>query len=831
MKTIITTFLFLAVAVNLSLPQEKWSRDPRTISKPQGTYSPLPEAKENYVNPNTTTQFYYTPFGVTAVGPNFRVYPTSSNQEDELILVRHPLNPNIMFGSANTSVGSVYSQGVYVTTNGGVNWFGGDILNSNITQPFSDPGPTIDKNGTIIMTTLNISGAGTMVACYSTNNGANWSSLYTISGSSSDKNFAGTDDAPSSPYYGRSYCVWSNFASGNPPAVISYTTNGGVSWSPMSQINNPPSGHYSQGVDIRVGPNGEVYVCWAAPLSGSPYTEDFVGFAKSTNGGVSWSVTENAYDENGIRGNLFPTNIRVNGFPRIDVDRSGGSRNGWIYIVTAEKNLTPAGSDPDVILHRSTDGGATWSAGIRVNQDPVNNGKIQFFPAIRVDETGAVNVVYYDNRNTTSDSSGVFLSRSTDGGSTWTDIQVNDHNYKPKSEPGVGGGYMGDYIGITSGNGKVWPFWMDDRTTNFQAWTCEVTFGPPPAHDIAAGPFLSLPGQFIINTAYAIKTKVSNLGTSNETGVPVKFFINNSLTNTTNINLNAGAVDSVSYSWTPTTQGTYTLMYVSALSNDTNRTNDTVRATVQVLPFEPTIASTTICRNGLNKPILDYQTVTDTITANIANALDLIDVNVKIDTVIHTWDSDLSFALGHLSGNVSLITNRGGSGDNFINTRLNDSASSPISGGSAPFSSEYRPESPLSAFNGLSPNGDWILAITDDAGGDTGLLKAWCLTLTYETLVGVIQTVTIPNYYSLGQNYPNPFNPVTKITYTLPKTGNVLLKVYDILGREVTTLVNEVKQPGIYNVEFNASNYASGVYFYSITVNDYTAIKKMVVVK
>ena len=204
---------------------------------------------------------------------------------------------------------------------------------------------------------------------------------------------------------------------------------------------------------------------------------------------------------------------------------------------------------------------------------------------------------------------------------------------------------------------------------------------------------------------------------------------------------------------------------------------------------------------------------------------------MKIDTVIHTWDSDLSFTLGHLSGNVSLITNRGGSGDNFINTRLNDSASSPISGGSAPFSSEYRPESPLSAFNGLSPNGDWILAITDDAGGDTGLLQAWCLTLTYETLVGGIQTITIPNYYSIGQNYPNPFNPVTKITYTLPKTGNVLLKVYDILGREVTTLVNEVKQPGIYNVEFNASNYASGVYFYSITVNDYTAIKKMVVVK
>jgi subtilisin-like proprotein convertase family protein len=831
MKTFITTIVTFAILVNLTFPQEKWMRDPRTISKPQGTYSPLPTGQENYINPNKTTRFYYISDGVTTVGPNFRVYPTASNQEDELILVRHPLNPNIMFGSANTSVGSTYSQGVYVTTNGGVNWFGSDILNTSPTAPYSDPGPTIDKNGTIIMTTLLLTGSTPMVACYSTNNGSTWSSLYYISSVSSDKNFAGTDDASSSAYYGRSYCVWSNFAAGSPPAVISYTTNGGVSWSSMAQINNPPSGHYSQGVDIRTGPNGEVYVCWAAPTSSSPYTEDFVGFAKSTNGGVSWTVTENAYDENGIRGSLFPTAIRVNGFPRIDVDRSGGARNGWIYIVTAERNLAPAGSDPDVILHRSTDGGTTWSAGIKVNQDPVNNGKIQFFPAIRVDESGAVNVVYYDNRNTTSDSSGVFLSRSTDGGSTWTDIQVSDHNYKPKAEPGVGGGYMGDYIGITSGNGKVWPFWMDDRTTNFQAWTTEVTFGPPPAHDIAVGPFLSFPNQFIVNTAYNIKTKVSNLGTANETGVPIKFFVNGTLATTNNINLNAGAVDSVNNSWTPTATGFFTLMYVSALANDTNRLNDTVRAVVQVLPFAPVISSSGYCRNGLNINIPDNTTIRDTITVSIPNALGLIDVNVKIDTVTHTYDGDLSFNLNHLSGSVSLINRRGGSGDNFINTRLNDSATTPISSGTAPFTGEYIPEAALAGFNGLSPNGAWILSITDNATIDTGYLKAWCITLTYELIVGGVQTITIPNYYALGQNYPNPFNPVTKISYALPKAGNVELKVYDILGREVATLVNEVKQPGIYNIDFNASNLASGIYFYRLESGSFVDVKKMVVVK
>ena len=86
-----------------------------------------------------------------------------------------------------------------------------------------------------------------------------------------------------------------------------------------------------------------------------------------------------------------------------------GSRNGWLYIVTTDKNITPAGSDPDIILHRSTDSGQTWSDGIRVNQDQLNNGKIQYFPAIDIDNTGAINIIYYDDRNTSSDSAEIFI--------------------------------------------------------------------------------------------------------------------------------------------------------------------------------------------------------------------------------------------------------------------------------------------------------------------------------------------------------------------------------------------------------------------------------------
>ncbi len=85
--------------------------------------------------------------------------------------------------------------------------------------------------------------------------------------------------------------------------------------------------------------------------------------------------------------------------------------------------------------------------------------------------------------------------------------------------------------------------------------------------------------------------------------------------------------------------------------------------------------------------------------------------------------------------------------------------------------------------------------------------------------------------YNLSQNYPNPFNPSTRISYNVGEPGLVQLKIYNILGVEVATLVNEQQYSGNYEVDFNASKLSSGVYFYSLSVNNFTQTRKMILEK
>jgi hypothetical protein len=89
----------------------------------------------------------------------------------------------------------------------------------------------------------------------------------------------------------------------------------------------------------------------------------------------------------------------------------------------------------------------------------------------------------------------------------------------------------------------------------------------------------------------------------------------------------------------------------------------------------------------------------------------------------------------------------------------------------------------------------------------------------------------VPMQFSLSQNYPNPFNPTTSIQYSVISTRHVSLKIYDLLGREVGTLVNEVMQPGTYTVQWNAVNNASGVYLYRLTAGDFVQVRKMVLIR
>ena len=108
-------------------------------------------------------------------------------------------------------------------------------------------------------------------------------------------------------------------------------------------------------------------------------------------------------------------------------------------------------------------------------------------------------------------------------------------------------------------------------------------------------------------------------------------------------------------------------------------------------------------------------------------------------------------------------------------------------------------------------------------------------TARWTTTIGITQLGTeIPAEYSLKQNYPNPFNPSTVINFSLPKSGNVKIKVYDMLGKEVASLINEFKTAGNYQVDFNEKDYgalSSGIYYYRIESNEFTEIRKMMLLK
>ena len=102
--------------------------------------------------------------------------------------------------------------------------------------------------------------------------------------------------------------------------------------------------------------------------------------------------------------------------------------------------------------------------------------------------------------------------------------------------------------------------------------------------------------------------------------------------------------------------------------------------------------------------------------------------------------------------------------------------------------------------------------------------------LDYLVITGIKDALNPQSFY-LSQNYPNPFNPSTSINYQIPKQGKVTLKIFDVLGKEVASLINEHQNAGRYKVNFDASMLPSGIYFYQLKVNDFISIKKMVLLK
>ena len=143
---------------------------------------------------------------------------------------------------------------------------------------------------------------------------------------------------------------------------------------------------------------------------------------------------------------------RANGMPVTGVDLSDGPNKGTLYV----NWIDARNGDPDVFVMSSKDGGESWTAPVRVNNDPLKNGKTQFFTWMSIDPIdGSLNLVFYDRRNTKGANTELVMARSVDGGRTFTNHKLDLPEFEANSHI-----FFGDYTGISAYNGRVIPVFM-----------------------------------------------------------------------------------------------------------------------------------------------------------------------------------------------------------------------------------------------------------------------------------------------------------------------------------------------------------------------------------
>ncbi len=452
---------------------------------------------------------------ITQDSPDVPVTEEANTTQSENSIFVDPANEETILNSNNsTNWESGYVTGLYgaddlYSFDAGAFW-GGAVTAAGQTNS-GDPTTAIGLNGWWYVGDIS-NGLGQGMA-YSTDQGSNWTyvEIATVPQTGYDmldKNHLWIDNSPTSAHSGNLYAAWTNMVTGSAnenEIEISRSTDHGMAWSsPLSISTAVSAGSHNQGVNIHTGPNGEVYVIWAI-YDSWPSDEKAIGFTRSIDGGAVFEPSSRIIDDlKGIRTSETNKNMRVNSFPSMAVDISAGEFSGNIYIVWANYGYpgVNTGSDIDVYLIRSSDGGTTWSSPIRVNQDTPGLGKEHFFPWITCDpETGTLAVIYYDDRNTGSSECEAWVSYSHDAGDSWEDVKVSDVAFTPSPIPGLAGGYFGDYLGITARNMKVYPVWTDNRSGRAMTYTSPFSLGPAPNqpyvvyHSYELNPILDLTSQ------------------------------------------------------------------------------------------------------------------------------------------------------------------------------------------------------------------------------------------------------------------------------------------------------------------------------------------------
>ncbi len=640
---------------------------------------------------------------------------------------------------------------------------------------YGDPVNAYDSLGNLFYE--NMSGSGTIQNCRvirSTNNGATWgTSVIAVLGN--DKNWIAADQT-SGPYANYLYTTMTNSGSGS---FYRSTDNGATFTSTTSFATQS-----LPGMMVAVGPNtvggdiqgGCVYV---VTNSGSSFASTYTFYA-STNGGASFTLKSaqnfSGYVGTNVGGRNSVQNMRTRPYPFIAADNSYGPNRGRLYLVYASNTPAGDGNKPDIFCRYSDNQGTSWSAPVLINDDVNTTAHNQWHPSIWCDKTsGRLFVKWMDTRDTpTSDSAHIYASYSDDGGLTFApNQQITTAKMRINCTTCGGGGtprYQGDYDAITAIDNQSLMVWTDFRAGSFGSY---VSFFPDYA--MLVSPSLDSLGNDQDSVIYNVSVPSVKLYDTDVTfsatvsPTPAAGNINISFPSGNILSTFPGNVDMKVTTSGNVSVGTYTITIVGNGPNGTPVHKRTVSLVVGlVIPVELTAFNASVNKNDV---VLNWTTATE---------LNNLGFEIQRKSRDDSYQS------------IAFINGKG------TTTEINDYT---------------------------------YIDKTVDAGMYSYRLmqKDYDGTFAYSQEVEV--EINLPLEYSLDQNYPNPFNPTTTIRYSIPEDNFVSIKLFDILGNEVLTLVNEQRQAGRYEMLFNASNIASGVYYYQINSGSFTQTRKLMLMK
>ena len=409
------------------------------------------------------------------------------------------LNPQKIIGASN-NISSSGRQAMFFSSNGGASW--GQTLLPLVTGDAFMSDPTVDwtSDGTAWSTTIGIDSAGSVLkmrAYKSTDGGATWTFDATFSGSTTnnDKQMIWVDHSATSPFKDNIYVIWHPGL----PAVVARRTGPAGSWQAPVQVSGAETTGTAIGDDIKTNSFGDVFGFF--PDTGSRR----LNVVKSTNGGVSFGAPVRIATGFGsfqyaipadasrqpliyISGGAYRTSTKNNVYAAWnDLSGDAGCTSGGGPGTNAASTCKSR-----IFFSRSTDGGATWSAAVKINNQSGLND--QFNQWLVVDETnGKLALMYYDTvGDSTRKSVNVYYQSSTDDGVTWSaPFKVTTASTNETTAGADSGNQYGDYNSLSGISGTFFPSWTDRRNgASEEIWTAAIADGTVAAPDfsISASP-------------------------------------------------------------------------------------------------------------------------------------------------------------------------------------------------------------------------------------------------------------------------------------------------------------------------------------------------------